>query len=338
MRTHPDAVPPACPYRRCRFHRDPPPGFFRPLGFYRTRGYPGGIRRYRCTACLRSFSIRRFSVEFRLHKPQWTPWVIHELVSSVSLRQAARAGHLSRESIERRLDRFGNHALRLLGRVARVCGPLGGRFLLDEAESFEGSRRARPLTIPILIHGPSRFIVAFGVGTLPPRRRSLQRHGAPRRVNQSDKVVRQCLRRLVRFAKPGSVLATDRKPSYGKILRELDREGKIVHETTSSKLPRGKASALFDVNHTLAMHRDGLSRLRRQTWNHAKKAMRVLKHLAVYALWRNFRRPRFNRDRTVTPAQLANVVDHRFEMRELVLWRVDLGAATICPLRARHAA
>jgi transposase-like protein len=336
MRTHPDAVPPACPYRSCRFHRAPPPEFFRPLGFYRTRGYPGGIRRYRCTACRRSFSIRRFSVEFRLHKPQQTPWVIHQLVSCVSLRQSARLKKLGREAIERRLDRFGNHSLRLLGRVARVCAPIGGRFLLDEAESFEGSRRAKPITIPILIHGKSRFIVAFGVGTLPPRRRSLQREGMPPRVSQSNKVVRQCLRRLLRIAQPGSLLATDRKPSYRRILRALDPNRTIRHETVSSKAPRGKRSHLFDMNHTLAMTRDGLSRLRRQTWCHAKKAMRVLKHLAVYALWRNFHRPRFNRDLTVTPAQFANVVDHRFTMKELVRWRVDLGAATICPLRARH--
>ena len=333
MNQHPFSLPPACPYFDCRFHRAAPPDFWRPYGIYRSKGYPGGVRRFRCTHCFRTFSIRRFSVEFRLHKPRYTAFAIHELASAVSLRQAARAGVFCRESLERRLDRYGRHALLLLDRVTKSERPLSGRFLLDEAESFEGSRRERPVTIPILVHGKSRFLLALAVGTLPPR----HRRAGCRRRNESAAAVRRCLRRLVRIAARGSSLLTDRKPSYAKILRALDPEGKLRHFTISSKRKRGVTSALFDVNHTLAMARDGIAKLRRQSWNHAKKRKRLLLHTALYALWRNFRRPRFNRDRTVTPAMYAGISDHRWTMRELVRWRLDLGAASISPLRPRHA-
>jgi transposase-like protein len=338
METHRDAPPPACPYLDCRFHESAPPGFYRRFGFYRSRGYPGGIRRYRCSACLRSFSIRRFTVEFRLHKPKLTPWVIAELTSCVSLRQAARSKRLCRGSIERRLDRFGLHGQRLLDRVSRVCAPLGGRFLLDEAESFETSRLSRPVTIPVLVHGESRFIVAIGVGAMAPRRRELAEPRVPRRVSESSKVVRACLARLVRWVERDSVLASDQKASYVRILRELDPTRKLHHVRYSGRLPRGPKSPLFEVNHTNAMLRDGNARLKRRTWCVSKKRERLWRQLGLYALWRNFRRPRYNRDKTVTPAQFARVSDHRWTMRELVRWRVDLGAATICPLAARHAA
>ena len=333
METHPVANPPACPYRSCAYHRAAPPGFFRLYGFYRSRGYPGGIRRFRCRSCQRSFSMRRFSVEFRLHRPDLTPFVIHQLVSCVSVRQSARAGLLGRAAIERRLDRFGRHGDRLLARASRRSEPLGGQFQLDEAESFEGSRRARPVTIPVLIHSESRFMIATRVGALAPRPSARKPAGAVRRTSESSAVVRACLRRLVRFAQRGSELASDQKPSYRAILREIDRGGKLHHLRYSSKLPRGRGSPLFDINHTLAMLRDGIAKLRRQTWCHAKKRKRLQLHLALYALWRNFQRKRFNRDRNHTPAQFARVSDRRWSYRELVRWRVDLGDATICPLR-----
>jgi len=170
MDTLQNARPKACPYPACDFHRAPPERFCEGAGRYRTRGYPEGLRRFRCLHCLRTFSIRRFAVEFRLHKPECTDFVLFCFASSVSLRQTARAAehHLCRSSIERRLRRYGRNGRRLLRLAARRLR-LEGEFYLDEAESFEGSRLKRPLTIPVLVHGKSRFVLAAEVGSLPAR-------------------------------------------------------------------------------------------------------------------------------------------------------------------------
>ena len=340
MRTFDDALPPACPYVSCAFHRDPPREFWRPAGRYRTRGYPGGLRRFRCLSCFRTFSIRRFSVEFRLHKPECTEAALFHFVSSVSLRQAARSGkhHLCRQSLERRLLRFGLHGQRLLRRSARLLS-LSGDFYLDEAESFETSRLKYPLTIPILVHGKSRFTLSAHVDSLPARASVRKRYpDLPRRPNHSNFVVSRALERFVRVAEAGSVLKTDRKPSYRSLLRGLDPERKITHQRFSSTIRRDQWNPIWVINHTLAMQRDGCSRLRRRTWCHAKRALQLWAHLGVYYAWKNFVRPRFNGDQEC-PAQIVKLTDRRWGETELVRWRLDLGKASIVSLPdRRHAA
>jgi hypothetical protein len=331
--------PPGCPRPDCRFHRrDPPRGFCRFLRLYSTLGHPEGIPLYFCFGCERSFSARRFLVEFHLHKPQLTPWAIDQLVSSVSLRQAARHGKLSRASLERRLRRFGNHGQRLLRHTVRKGPRLEGIFQMDEAESFERSRLEEPLTLPVLIERESRLAIAAAVGTLTPRgsRRAKEKEGEKdlrRRRSQSNRVVARCLERLVRAVgrEGGALLMTDQKPSYPAILRRFNSWGRVKHARCSGKLPRGKRNPLFPINHTLAMIRDGLSRLRRRTWCHSKRRLRLWQHLGIYFAWKNFVRVRFNGDQK-TPAQFAKVVARRWSRSELVRWRLDLGPVSISPL------
>ncbi|HKE00857.1 MAG TPA: hypothetical protein VKE69_07605, partial [Planctomycetota bacterium] len=162
--------PPGCPRPEChRLPLDPDQVVY--FRLYRTKGYPGGVPLFSCLRGRHTFSLRRYSVEFYLHRPHKTAATIDRLVSSCSLRQAARAGRkaLSRSSVERRLERFGLHSHRLLRRALRERLRLGGEFQLDEAESFERDRRMAPLTIPVLVHRETRYTAALSVATLAPR-------------------------------------------------------------------------------------------------------------------------------------------------------------------------
>src|SRR5262245_24070851 len=111
METSPRAFPlfdpPGCPRRTCpAYARRASPEDFAFLRRYRTKGYPDGIPLFYCHRGDHAFSLRRFAVEFHLHKPHLTAWALEQLASSVSLRQAARHhGMLSRAALERRLVR-----------------------------------------------------------------------------------------------------------------------------------------------------------------------------------------------------------------------------------------
>jgi len=139
----------------------------------------------------------------------------------------------------------------------------------------------------------------------------------------------------VRVALPGSVLKTDRKPSYASILRRLDRRGAITHRTFSSKLRRDEWNPIFVSNHTNAMLRDGLSRLRRRTWCHSKKGWSLSDHLGAYLAYKNFARPRFNGE-LATPAQLVGLTDRPWTLLEALRWRLDLGRASMLSLPDRR--
>ena len=261
-----------------------------------------------------------------------------QLVSSCSLRQAARDPRsLSRSSIERRLERFGLHAHRLLRRAVRERLALDGEIQLDEAESFERDRRMGPLTAPVAVHSESRYVLAASGGTLRPRIRpgdprwheKLERELLPR-ANRSNRAVSRCIAAVVRAAKDGASFVTDEKPSYGMLLRRVDPAARIRHRTHSSRLPRRTWNPLFPVNHLLAMTRDGLSRMRRRTWCASKKRRRLWLHLGLYFAWKNFVRPRFNEEKK-TAAQRAKVTRRRWRVLDLVRWRLDLGKVSLSP-------
>jgi len=344
----PDFTPPGCPRPRCpHYARRLPAECFLFLRRYRTRGYPGGVPLYRCVLGEHTFSLRRFSPEFYLHKPERTAWAIEQFASCVSIRQTARQRRgLSISSLERRMKRFGQHAQRLLRRAARRAAPLTGDFVLDEAETFERHRLMAPVTVAVLVHRRTRFAIAAHVGTLAPRihpgdprwsakqTRDLVSGERPRR-SESRKVVGRALARLVRVAAPGglSTLLSDEKASYRTGLRRLDPHAAIAHRTYPSRGSKHPRHPLFAVNLQLAMLRDALSRMRRRTWCHSKSRLRLWWHLGIYLVWRNFVRVRFNGERE-TAAQRARLCRRRWTSEDLVRWRLDLGAISFDPFAA----
>jgi hypothetical protein len=90
---------------------------------------------------------------------------------------------------------------------------------------------------------------------------------------------------------------------------------------TSSKERRDTQNPLFAINHSLAMLRDGVSRLVRRTWGNAKLRERLALHLWIYAAWRNFVRYVSNERRGETPAMALGLDPRRWTLVELLRWR-----------------
>ena len=340
----PDFVPAGCPHPRCAFYaKRQPAECFRFLRRYRTRGFPDGVPLYRCVRGEHTFSLRRFSPEFYLHKPERTVWLWQQLTSCVSHRQTARQqGGLSVSSIERRIQRCGDQSHFLLRLALRALAPLPGEFVLDEAETFERHRLMAPVTVAMVVHRKTRFVLAAQVGTLAPRIRpghrrwsekQLRDHvsGEKPRRNESRKIVGRALEKLVRVAAPGaSALLSDQKKSYPPALRRFDPKRGIEHRTFPTRGSKHSRHPLFAVNHLFAMVRDALARMRRRTWCHSKSRLWLWWLLGIYLVWKNFVRPRFNGERK-TAAQRAGLTTRRWRVEDLFAWRHDLGEISIRP-------
>jgi len=207
-------------------------------------------------------------------------------------------------------------------------GQLTGDFALDELETFEIDRRLGPLTVSVLIHEPSWMIVDARVGTLAARgglrphdqaRKGAfeARHG--RRKSQSALVVRQSLETLRGLFKTEhrGALRTDRKKTYGNLLKRVLGDA-LAHIQTSSKEPRDQANPLFRINSTLAMMRDGISRLVRRSWAHAKKAARLQRHLWVWLVYRNYLRAVINRRPRESTASVVGLYPGRLDQDDVL--------------------
>lgn len=293
------------------------------------------VQRFKCTTCGRGFSSQTFRVDYRLHHP-WLPLgVFQGLVSKTTLRQTARNLACKLDTVLRHLALLGAHSSEVhaafLSRLARAGGWKEGHFQLDELETFEIDRRLFPLTVPILIHKKTRFVVAAHTGTLPARgnlsQRDQQRKAAyesvlGKRGSQSRSATTRCFEGLRAVLAPDALcfVETDEKCTYRPIVREvLGRQ--VRHQWVNSKARRDRNNLLFPINNVLAQSRDNLSRLVRRSWGHSKLERNLRWHLAVWMLYSNYVRERSHFHRRVSSAQPAGVAHRRVTPREILAWR-----------------
>src|SRR5215813_7670975 len=230
---HMSFTPPRCPYSSCDAHAGKAPFLWRRRGQFRRALDGRVVQRFRCLICGRSFSTQTFRLDYRLRKPGLSRPVFLHFVSKVTHRQSARVLGINRKTVHQRLRLLGAHS-RLFQHWRmhrpRVRGRLAGSFQLDELETFETSRRLRPLTVPVLIEKSSRFVVHTDVGTLPSRGRLSPHEQAKKeamlkvegpRKNGSRAAVGECLAALsVATARAERVVVrTDEKQSYPAALK-----------------------------------------------------------------------------------------------------------------------
>jgi transposase-like protein len=297
------------------------------------------VQRFLCLECHRTFSTQTFRVDYRLKLPRLNLELIGPFVSKVTHRQAARILGCSRKTIAHRLQLLGAHCRdfhRWRLSIARARGGLVGRFQLDELETFEHSRRLSPVTMPVLIERKSYFIVDLKTAPLPCRGRLSEKDRRKKKEREagwgvrrsgSREAVEKCFDTLARLhVRRGPVLVeTDMKPSYRTILTK--RFGsRLAHQRHSSKAKRDYSNPLFPINHTLAMMRDGISRLVRRNWGASKLRERLELHTWIWVVWRNYVRGITNESPRVTPARVLGVEKQRWLPSEIGAWRVDLQA------------
>jgi transposase-like protein len=320
--------PKHCPRAACPSHAR---GRFtwRRKGFYLRQCDGRWVQRFRCLQCRRTFSTQTFRFDYRLHKPRLHLALWRDLVSKTTHRQSARTLGCSRNTVADRVTRMGRHC-ELFHRRALAAASgrtrLNGPFQLDELETFEHNRRLSPVTVPVVVEKHSLFVVHQQCAPLPARGRLRTRDREKKLLRDETEGVRRsgsrlaveaCLRALARAVPSGRIrLESDAKRTYpGCAQRAIG--ARCLHRQLSSRLKASKRDPLFTVNHTLALLRDGVSRLVRRTWAAAKTRQRLETHLWIWVCYRNYIRPRSNHDSRTTAAMRAGITSRRMTAREV---------------------
>lgn len=335
-------VPPRCPNPDCAHHRNPFGRFFVRRGHYLAACRPEPQPRFLCKGCRRSFSRQTFRHDYRDRKPAWNEFLFSMLCSGVGLRQIGRLTELDIHTVQ---DKKKKLACTMRGLQRNLCWqlPAGRTYVLDEEETFEAAS-VRPLTMPVLVDSQHWFLVATAVGSIrrlarvgSARRRAQEKdeHKRGRRSDESRVVTESVLRTLAGLTPTGELtLRSDRKSTYAVLTKKV-LGTRCRHETTSSRQRRDPHNPLFAVNTTIAMTRDNCSRLRRKSWLVTKVAAKLEEHLAVFQVYRNYVRRRFNYDdEDGTPAKHLGLLPRNLEVNEALAWRQDWGAYSIHPMSA----
>jgi hypothetical protein len=186
--------------------------------------------------------------------------------------------------------------------------------------------------MPVLIERSSYFIIDLKTAPLPCRgglskgdrlRKEVREQKFGRRKSGSREAVEECVDTLakVMFRSAFVQIRTDHKVTYPPILRR-QFGSRLIHQRHSSKDKRDYRNPLFPINHTLAMMRDGISRLVRRSWGASKLRERLEDHAWIWTTWRNYVRGITNKAPKVTPAMALGIEEKRWSRTELCAWRV----------------
>ena len=336
--------PPRCPYRACRQHRRPTPGFCVRFGHFHAKCRPWPIQRYRCNTCRRTFSRQTFRADYHDKRPDLNQAFFLSLATGIGLRQTARNLGLSLTATQKKFHKMARHLRRLNLNLRGQLRP-GAILQFDELETFESRRNTRPLSVPVLIERETRYLVWAEAAPIRPRgkmtkaRKRAIRDEERRFGPRKDLSARSVRRTLARGAElttelPVVLFQSDEKSTYPRFARAAFGASKLLHVKTNSKLARMSWNPLFPINHTEAMARDSMSRLRRESWLASKKRRYLDLALQMWMAYRNLVRRRFNYDEE-SPAELLGFCDRRMTPGDLLSWRQDWGRESIHPLSRR---
>ena len=334
--------PPRCPYRECSNFSAPHPDFYDHFGSYKPKCRAKPVPRFLCRLCGRTFSRQTFRADYRDHKPHLNAPLFLLISSGVGLRQSSRILNLSRRCLELKFRKLSRHLRRFNLNLRQPLTSADTRLQFDELETYETRRNTRPLSVPMLIERESRYVIWAESAPIRPRgKMSKQRQEAieledrlfgPRKDRSGRSIARTLARGAELVGKLRKVVfESDEKSTYPIHARRCFGAERLEHRTTNSKLARMTWNPLFPINHTEAMVRDLLGRLRRESWLVSKKQRYLDLGLQMWMAYRNYVRRRFNDDEE-SPAELLGFAPRRLRPHELLSWRQDWGGSSIHPL------
>ncbi len=260
------------------------------------------IQRFKCQACLKTFSEQTTKPGYRLRRYRLRNRIFREFCRGISQREIAIELRIHRDTVARLLNAVAKEARKKNDRVRATLNPK--TIVMDEMETFEHTK-CKPVSIVVAVEEGTRKIIALRAAQMPAKGRlaEVSRRKYGYRADHRPKALRTTLNGLTQF-KNLQVLKSDMSPRYPKYVQEClpsvqhitfkGRRGCIVGQ---GELKRGGFDPLFDLNHTCARIRDLVKRLSRRTWCTTKVVERLQMFLDIFIC--HFNRRRMNQIRPI---------------------------------------
>jgi transposase-like protein len=320
--------PPFCPNSKCQYHRDLAVGWrWKRAGSYRRLTAPQVVPRFTCLCCRRSFSSQTFSTTYWLKRPDLPARIFMKAVGGMANRQIARDVRAAPSTIDRALARIGRHCLLLHTQLAEGANPRGP-VVLDSFESFEFSQFF-PFQHHLLVEVDTGFIPHFTDSPL--RRKGRMTRGQKRRREQLEallgrpdpKAVEKDVAHVLRAAfgtLAALTIRSDDHRAYPRALATL--ECPVEHHITSSKERRDAHNPLFEINLVDLLLRHSQANHRRETIAWSKRRQASAERLAIFTVWRNYMKRRWEKSERRTPAMLKGLLERPLMVQDVLRKRL----------------
>jgi hypothetical protein len=253
-------------------------------------------------------------------------------VGCMGNRQMARALRCSPSTVAHHIARLGRHCLlvqmRELDRLPSI-----GEIAIDGFETFEWSQYY-PFHHNVAVDVESGY---FLYHTDSPLRRKgrmrnqqkLRRESLEQTLGRaSPRAVEEGVRELLQ-AIPASVIRSDDHRAYPRAIAALERN--IIHRVTSSKRRRDRRNPLWEVNLLDLMIRHSTAAHKRETIAWAKRRQASIEKLAIFQVWRNYMKRRWEKGERVTPAMVLGLERRPWQLYDVLKERLFYEKTNLTP-------
>jgi transposase-like protein len=317
--------PPHCPNPNCPYHKGSHRRWpYKKNGFFLRQQHPFRIQRFTCQHCHRHFSSQTFSTTYWQKVPLLELNLFHKTVGCMANRQIARDLAVAPATIDRHLGRLGRHCLLFQARyglTAATTGPL----VVDGFESFEGSQYY-PFHHNLAVEAETGFFIYFTdselrrKGRMTPyqkRRRQQLEHQHGRPDPRSIQTAMHELLAVSLGSRQSAVILSDEHPAYRLAVAQLQRP-QLCHQVTNSRVRRTARNPLFEVNLLDLLIRHSSAHHKRETIAFCRRRQSSSLRLAIFLVWRNWVKWRWEKRCRWTPAMGKGLMDRRLEVKELL--------------------
>ena len=292
--------PPFCPNSRCRWHFDGARARFQLYGQKPILRFPYLTTRFRCSSCGRTFTESRFRLHYRQKVWGQNEEIFYLDSIGASKREIARRVGHSEKLVRVRLIRMARQGLLIHAqRTDRL--PIREPIVYDGLENFSFSQYD-PNNLNHAVGKNSLFTYDFNLcplnrkGRMSPRQRRRRDALDEKFGHYPRDAIRVATKRLLRRLigkTPELHLYSDRHLQYQRAVQYDLPKGRIHHVTVSSKIARNYSNPLFAVNNIDMQARHNRAAFKRETIAFAKHPVAMLESFVLYAIHRNYMRPKF---------------------------------------------
>jgi len=248
------------------------------------------------------------------------------VVGCMANRQIARALGCAPSTVTHQISRLGRHSLlfqaRELERMTRI-----GEIVIDGFESFEYSQYF-PFHHNVAVEVESGYLL-FHTDSPLRRKGSMTAHQKKRRGELESTLgkpppdavrtgIRELLEPIAVKCDTLSIRSDDHR-AYPPAMRQLGC--RITHKVTSSKERRDDRNPLWEVNLADLMIRHSTAAHKRETIAWAKRRQASAEKLAIFQLWRNYVKRRWENGPAESSAMLKGLASRLLRVRDILSGR-----------------
>jgi hypothetical protein len=215
--------------------------------------------------------------------------------------------------------------------------PALDEIAVDGFETFEWSQYF-PFHHNVAVHVASGYFLCHTDSPL--RRKGRMRAGQKQRRAQLEqafgkappRAVEDGMRELLldlTSTRPVGVIRSDDHRSYPRAIRAIGR--RVVHRITSSKRRRDPRNPLWEINLVDLLIRHSTASHKRETIAWAKRRQASAEKLAIFQVWRNYLKRRWEKGVPDTPAMILGIATRPWRVKDVLRVRLFFDRVELSP-------